>query len=163
MNLSRRVLGAYVVQALSEKASAPLLKIGSDVFHRHDFAQVECFNFMAAANLSRALQGARFKNLKDLFERLPPTSLLLPRVGPVALAVLGAAFEVKGIGGEAPLEAWMKFHQADEKGDHIVTFGSMKIKQRREEQQAAPRTSTRRKSFIRRRTSSALPSAAHLH
>src|SRR5262245_33040620 len=127
MNLSSRVLGKHVVDAISERAKAPLLKIGADVFFRHDFAQIECFNFTAAANLSRVLKHVRVKNLSDLYERVPPASLLLPRLGAVSLAVLGAAFELRQIGGEAPLENWMKFHQDIEDAD-LVTFGSLKAR-----------------------------------
>jgi len=164
MNLSRRVLGAYVVEAIAGKAKAPLLQVGSDVFYRHDFSQIDCFNFTAAANLNRILKNLRVKNLLDLFERLPPTELLLPKLGAVSLAVLGAAFEIKGIGGEAPLEAWMKFHLADEQGDHVATFGSLKSKQRRdEEKDERPRSRPTIRRRYRRRPSSALPAAAHAH
>jgi hypothetical protein len=155
MNLSSRVLGKAVVDAITEKTRAPLLKIGADVFHRHDFAQIDCFNFIAAANLSRVLKEVRVKNLKDLFERVPPTSLLLPRLGAVSLAVLGAAFELKNVGGESPLEAWMTFHREGE-GNGIVTFGSMKAKAHL----AAGEEQKRKRGTARRRRASARPSPA---
>src|SRR5262245_15334649 len=110
MNLSRRVLGAYVVDAITAKTAAPLLQIGSDTFYRHDFAKIDCFNFVAAANLSKILKELRVKNCRDLFERFAPSELLLPRLGAVSLAVLGAAFELKRIGGDAPLETWLARH-----------------------------------------------------
>lgn len=149
MILSRRVLGASVVNHIAAKASAPLLTIGTDVFYRHDFAQIDCFNFLAAANLSRVLQDVPVRNARDLFERVPPSSLLLPHLGAVSLAVLGAAFEVKGLGGQAPLEAWMMLHSnvEDETGNEggLVTFASMK-------QRVRPEPATTRHRSQRSRT-----------
>jgi len=127
MRLSSRVLGQTVVRQLTARAAAPLLRIGSDVFYRHDFAEIDCFNFHAAANLSRLLEPFPIKSLRDLFERIPPMALVLPQLGVVSLAVLGAAFEIKHIGGPSPLEAWINRHR--EKGDNaasFVTFDTMK-------------------------------------
>lgn len=46
--------------------------------------------------------------------------------GVVSLAVLGAAFEAKGLGGDAPLEAWVKQHQ--DKDETLTTFSTIKLK-----------------------------------
>jgi hypothetical protein len=73
-----------------------------------------------------------------VFDNVPPTELALPRLGAVSLAVLGAAFEVKGVGGESPLESWVKRHLP--KGVEMVTFASLKHRdevERAEEQKRA--------------------------
>jgi hypothetical protein len=55
MDLSARVLGTHATTTLRDRAAAPVLTIGRDRFTRHDLAEVECFNYVAALNLSRAL------------------------------------------------------------------------------------------------------------
>lgn len=126
MYLSAAVLGQSAVRAISERTSTAILVVGSDTFYRRDFAHVECFNFIAAANLSQILHDqVPVKNLRDLFDRIPPSALLLPRLGPISLAVLGAAFEIRGIGGDAPLEAWIQRHQSQPDA-RFVTFPTLK-------------------------------------
>lgn len=125
MDYSDALLGAYHARKLREKAGAPVLVIGSDRFTRHDLAAVECFNFLAAANLSHILNEAlAVKNTAAVFNQVAPADLALPRLGVVALAVLGAAFQAKGLGGQAPLEAWAKKHLA--KDAHVTTFDTLK-------------------------------------
>lgn len=125
MDLSSKVLGKTVVERLRETRELPVLKIGKDVFTRGELATVECFNFAAAANLTRILKDELvIRDTKALFETVGPLDLALPRLGAVSLAVLGAAFEAKGLGAGAPLEAWMKLHTP---GDaQMVTFLSIK-------------------------------------
>ncbi len=156
MDLSTRVLGTNVVTHLRERAAAVLLRIGRDSFDRAAFSHVACFNFAAAANLSALLnRELRVKDTRDLFERIPPALLAIPRLGSVSLAVLGAAFEIKKIGGDAPLEAWVRRHQ--DKDTKIVTFDSMKhhaadlLAARDERQRAAARTRGRRNQAHRLR------------
>jgi hypothetical protein len=139
MDLSVRILGASTAKALSDRAVAPVLQIGSDAFTRSDLAAVACFNFIAAANLSRALKDLGVSNTRDAFERVPPASLATPRIGAIALAVLGAAFEKKRIGGDRPLETWAAKHRGAGKGKEFITFGT--IKQRAADHEAADRKS----------------------
>ena len=151
MHLSPRVLGSTVVNALSERAGAPVLTIGSDKFRRLDLAAVECFNFTAAMHLSAAVAAiGGIKNTRDLFERIAPSELVLPGVGAIALAVLGAAFENRGIGGTQPLETWMYNHRA-EGGREFLTFHTLKAQEKKREpgeararKQRAARTGARR-------------------
>lgn len=124
MYLSSKFLGAGTARQLAERTKAPLLVIGSDKFRRRDLATVECYNFLAAANLSNAIAALKVENTRDLFMRVPPGALVLPRLGAIALAVLGAAFEAKGLGGAAPLEAWVERHL--EKDATAVSFHSLK-------------------------------------
>jgi hypothetical protein len=145
MNLSARVLGANIVKELTERAASPLLIIGKDVFHRGDLAGVGCFNFMAAARLSRALTDIGVRDVRDVFENVPPTSLVLPQLGSISLSVLGAAFEARGLGGAQPLEAWVLKHRVDAKHP-IVTFATLKASERKREALRA----TRRRSRARR-------------
>jgi len=50
----------------------------------------------------------------------------------VSLAVLGAAFEAKGIGGDAPLENWFRKHR----DGGTVTFSTLKAKQHHDARKA---------------------------
>lgn len=112
MNLSTHVLGSHTVTYIRERAEAALLEVGNDRFTRADFSRVKCWNFAAAANLSKVLnKHLNVRDLRDVFDRIPPSALALPRIGGVSLAVLGAAFEAKRIGGSNPLEAWIAHHK----------------------------------------------------
>jgi hypothetical protein len=147
MNLSTRVLGSSIVKSLTERSSNPVLTIGKDRFTRGDLAAIDCFNYIAAVNLTRALAALRVTSTRDVFERIPPSALALPRVGAVALAVLGAAFEKQRLGGDAPLEAWMTRHRGDVKRG-VVTFVAMK--HRIEKEHERERRRRRRHSHARR-------------
>jgi hypothetical protein len=154
MNLSTRVLGSSFVKAFTERTSSAVVVIGRDAFTRGDLAAIDCFNFIAAANLSRALGDLRVTSTRDVFERIPPSALALPHIGATALAVLGGCFEVKRLGGDAPLEAWMQRHRGDVKRA-LVTFVSMKQRIAADAERARGR---RRRSLAHARRS-----AAHLH
>jgi hypothetical protein len=152
MDFSNRVLGSYVATRLQDRASAVLLKIGRDEFHRGDLAQVACFNFLAAANLSAILnRELQVKDTRDVFEHVAPAALALPRLGAVAIATLGACFEIKGLGGDHPLEAWVRKHAAHHTDAEIVTFGSIKAKI--PHRAAAPRRRASRFTLRRRKAS----------
>lgn len=131
MDLSTRILGSNVTRELQAHTAAPVLQIGSDRFARGDLASVECFNFMAALNLTRVVQVLKVKNTRDLFERVSPADLVLPGIGAISLAVLGAAFEARSIGGESPLESWVKKHRETGQKRQFVTFHTMKEWERR--------------------------------
>lgn len=125
MDLSAAVLGKATVAALQTRLATPVLVIGTDRFTRHDLAKTDCFNFIAAATVNTALKDIGATSTRDLFDHYPPWTLALPRIGPIALAVIGCAFLVKKIGGPRPLEAWMAKHsKAGE--DSIVTFSTIK-------------------------------------
>jgi hypothetical protein len=128
MNLSTRVLGASIVKQLTERTAQPILKIGKDAFTRGDLASIECFNFTAAANLSKLLSDLGVSSTKDLYDRVAPLSLAIPHLGAISLAVLGACFERKGLGGRAPLESWAEEHREKTEKD-IVSFSTLKHRQ----------------------------------
>jgi hypothetical protein len=111
VNLSTTLLGTTAVRALQQTVARPVLQVGSDRFTRADLAGVECYNWMAAGHLTHVLhEQLQVKNLKDVYENIPPRALALPTIGVVSLAVLGAAFEAKGLGGDDPLENWARKH-----------------------------------------------------
>jgi hypothetical protein len=129
MNLSATILGSTAVEALKKTAAAPVLQIGSDKLTRGDLAKVSCYNFLAAKVLSRILNDElQVKNLRDVYENVPPSALALPGLGVICLACLGAAFEAKGVGGDTPLEAYVSRHaeKADDGDPYITTFYTMK-------------------------------------
>lgn len=143
MDLSTTVLGKATVAALQTRLATPVLIIGSDRFTRHELAKTDCFNFIAAANVNAALKDLDIKNTRDLFDHYPPWILAVPRVGSIALAVIGCAFLAKKIGGNRPLEAWMTKHaKAGEQG--IVTFSTIK-KHAHDERQAEQKEARKRK------------------
>lgn len=146
MNLSTRILGSTAVRQLEAATTAGVLQVGSDRLTRSDLAAVGCFNFLAARNLSALLQGVPVKNLRDLYTRLAPGALALPHMGVISLAVLGAAFEAKGIGGETPLESWVRLHtHGDTPNQAMVTFYTLK-KRELSEHAAARRRRRRRRA-----------------
>ncbi len=123
MHFSTSILGRSVVAWLQARQGAAILTIGRDTFDRAALAGVSCYHFVAAANLSRILtHELQVQDTRDLFDHVDPARLALPRLGPVALAVLGAAFEARGIGGEAPLEKWFAKHR-----DAPCTFATIKL------------------------------------
>lgn len=127
MDLSNRVLGSQLAKQMAEKVSAVLLTIGRDHFTRKDLARIECFNFTAAANLSAILnRELQVKDTSDVFYNISPFDLALPRLGAVALAVLGACFELKRLGGEHPLENWVRNHTKTHKVEDVRTFDTIK-------------------------------------
>ena len=128
MDLASHFLGETTTTALQKRIAMPVLVIGTDRFTRSDLAGVACFNYIAATNLSNALaEFSSVKSTRDVFELVAPRALALPHVGAIALAVLGAAFEAKGIGGATPLDAWVKKHH-DPEAHHkeLLTFGTFK-------------------------------------
>jgi len=146
MDLSASILGKSVVSYLRERQATAVLRIGRDLFDRAALAGVQCFNFTAAANLSKILNTEmQVKDTRDVFDRVHPDTLALPRLGAVSLAVLGAAFEAKGIGGGQPLLAWFQKHRGP---THVITFAALKQRDERERAQehkaAKDRRSARR-------------------
>lgn len=122
MYWSSKVLGTGLATELQTRSTQPILTIGSDGFTRVQLAKIRCFSFLAAANLSKKLAALDVKHTRDLYERIPPASLAMEGLGAVSLAVLGAAFEVKGVGGSRPIESWMEKHQ----DGNLVTFNTVK-------------------------------------
>lgn len=147
MNLSTSILGTTAVEQLQKTARAAVVEFGSDKLTRADLARVGCYNFMAAKNLSARVNAAvTVKSLKQLYDEVPWTALALPRVGTVSLAVLGACFEAKGIGGEEPLEAYVKKH--NEPDQALVTWTT--LKHHEEQEQAQARKAAKKRKAQRR-------------
>jgi hypothetical protein len=147
MDLSDRVLGSYTTKQLRARNAAVLVQIGRDTFDRAALAHVACFNFHAAATLSAVCtRELKVKDVRDLFEHVPPAALAVPRIGAIAIAVLGAIFEIRGVGGDAPLEAWVRHHAA--KGAPVHTFASLKTREAAEH--AAERHTRKRRKAARR-------------
>jgi hypothetical protein len=143
MNLSTRVLGTHAVHHLEELTEEAVLIVGKDRLTRHDLAAVGCYNFPAARRLSAAVaKQLSVRSLKQLFDEIAPTDLALPGLGVISLAVLGAAWEHRGIGGEAPLESYVKNHRAQDEKRELLTFDSIK---RREHDRLAVATKTKRR------------------
>jgi len=132
MDLSTTILGSTVAKALTARQAEAVLVIGRDRFVRAELAHVACFNFVAAANLTRVLGDLNVKDTADVFARIDPLRLVVPRLGAVSLAVLGAAFEIKKLGGRTPLLAWYHAHREG----RVVTFEGLKTRARATERRA---------------------------
>ena len=128
MNLAPGVLGAYTVSRLQLAANEAVIRIGKDTLTRGQLAAVGCYNFVAAKNLSAILKALEVPSLRHVFDRITPSELAIPRMGVISLAVLGAAFEAKGIGGERPLETYVRKHT----NDHLITFDTLKHREQAE-------------------------------
>ena len=144
MNLAAEVLGAGAVTRLQFSSSEHVLVVGSDKLTRAQLADVGCYNFVAAKNLTAILHSHPLAtNLRKVFDEIPPRELAVPHMGVISLAVLGAAFEAKGIGGENPLVAYVKKHTTNANGKReVVTFDTIKHREHRRDQAAVQ---TRRK------------------
>src|SRR5262245_43307977 len=150
MHLSSRILGKHIADQIASKARAPLLEVGTDKFYRRDLSNVACFNLVAASNLSKLIAGLQVRNLRDLFDRVPPSALVIPHLGAVSLAVLGAAFEVKGIGGDTPLETWFAKHSQRADRDY-GSFHSLKHAEAvREQGETHAKRARARRTAVRR-------------
>jgi hypothetical protein len=144
MYYSPSILGINAVEQLRKSATNAVLTIGSDRLTRADLSRVGCYNFVAARILSEVLHHElQVKNLRQVFDEIPPAALALPRIGVISLAVLGAAFEAKGIGGATPLENYVKKH-----AEKVTTFGTMK--HRAAVEQANERKARKRRKKQRR-------------
>lgn len=152
MNLSTKVLGTTTVKRLSDRLTRPVLKIGSDSFTLHDLAAVDCFNFVAARNLDQIVNAELMvRNTRDLFDNVSPQSLAVPYMGAITFAVLGAAFESKGLGGSTPLEAWVTRHHDPKVRREFVTIATLKHHQRRDLEAAQKeRRAKKRRAAARR-------------
>lgn len=140
MDLSSHFLGTYTNRKLQERGTAPLVTIGRDVITRADLAAVRCFNFQAAVRLDAAIrQHLQVLSVRDVFDTVAPSALALPGLGEISIAVLGACFEIKRVGGESPLDNWDKRHA--DKGAAAHTFASYK---RHDAAEAAPKRRRRR-------------------
>ena len=128
MHLSQLVLGSSTVKTIQEKNGSAVLIIGKDRYTRGDLSRLDCFNFIAAQNLTAALRDLGVRDTAEVYAHMPPDTLIQPRVGAIALAVLGAAFEAKGVG---DLESWVKLHQGK---DDIVTVHTMKTRHHHREE-----------------------------
>lgn len=126
MYLSARFLGKTVAERIATTTATPVLVIGRDVFYRRDLAIMGCFNFNAAQRLSAAMRALGAKDTRDVFNNKAPTELVLPQIGSVSLSVLGAAFQAKELGGDAPLDAWAIRHRPTDARREMVTFDTMK-------------------------------------
>lgn len=131
MDLNATILGTAAVTKLNETRGATVLQVGSDILTRRDLAKVECYNFHAARLLTHVLHhDLKVPNLRHVFDNIAPVDLAVPTLGVISLAVLGAAFQAKNIGGVSPLENYVKKHLA--KNAKLTTFDTIKHRQAQE-------------------------------
>lgn len=149
MKLTAAVLGSTAVQKLEQSSGERLLVAGRESLTRADLARVGCFNFLAAKILTKVLGEIGAKSLRQVYEELSPRALALPGMGVISLAVLGAAFEAKGLGGDDPLGNWVKKH-----AEKTTTFSTVK---RREEAERAREAKERKRRERRRRNQASEP------
>ena len=146
MYLASTILGSTAVKHLQQTADEAVLVVGSDRLGRRELAGVGCYNFVAARNLSAILKPLQVPSLKFLFEHIPPATLALPHMGVISLAVLGAAFEARKIGGGQPLVAWVKAHAGNDEKRAMVTFYTLKARELAEQLAEKKAIKARRRS-----------------
>jgi len=114
VDYAANVLGTYLSQRLATRYTGVILSIGRDHYTRGDLARVGCYHFLAAQTLSAILpEHVDVADTRDLYEHVSPSDLMVKRVGAIAVAVLGAAFEARGLGGKHPLGSWFERHNLD--------------------------------------------------
>ena len=124
MLLSAQVYGSTAVRHVQERIDRAVLKVGRDRLTRADLAGVACFSFVAAQNLTALLETVNVDSLAQLYQKISPYDLAIPKLGVISLMVLGAAFEVKGIG---TIESWAEKHRRSDQ-DHLLSFTAIKAK-----------------------------------
>lgn len=139
MDYDNYLLGAGTRRVLLERVEEIIFSIGTDGFTRGHLARVDCFNFTSAKNphllavldapdlIGEPGNTRKPRNTKDFFFNVPPKKLARPGIGAFTLAILGAAFEAKKIGGDEPLKAWVEHHKME-----VVTFNTLKNREERE-------------------------------
>jgi len=140
MLFSTAIYGSSAVKSATERVSAPVLVIGRDQFTRAELAAVSCFSFVAARNLTELLSTAKAESVRQVYQEISPFDLAIPNLGPISLMVLGAAFEIRGVG---TIESWAAKHKAKDAPAGFVTFNTLKHQHDAIEKHAA--TSHRRK------------------
>jgi hypothetical protein len=149
MNLAPTILGTTACTQLQRTADEAILAVGTDRLGRRELAGVGCYNFTAARNLGTVLKPLQLPSLKYLYEHVPPSSLALPHLGVISLAVLGAAFEARKIGGASPLESWVRSHaEGGNEKRAMVTFHTLKLREAAE--QAREQKAARQRRHARR-------------
>jgi hypothetical protein len=123
MLLSARIYGAPAVRLIATRGTAPVLVLGRDTFTRADLAAVECFAFTAARNVSTILDTAKIKSTAHLYAEFSPFDLALPRLGVISLMVIGAAFEIRGVG---TIETWALKHKPKDQAAEFLSFSTIK-------------------------------------
>lgn len=140
MNLSTVILGRTAVAQIQQTQQTAVVEIGRDRLTRADLARVGCYNFVAARLLSAALATLGVRDLQQVYDEVNPKALALPRLGAISLAVLGACFEAKHIGGSAPLESYTRHHAVKP-----TTWHTLKAREQKAQRQAAQATRRRRR------------------
>jgi hypothetical protein len=74
----------------------------------------------------------------------------LPHLGVISLAVLGAAFEAKRIGGDAPLESWVRKHAHQDRLGAAEMVSFYTVKRRELAELATERKAKKRRQRQRR-------------
>ena len=139
MLLSQVIYGSHAVKVAEDRLTGAVLVIGRDQFTRGELAQIGCYSDRGARNLSELLSTFRVKSVEQLYKQFSPQDLAIPRLGALSLMVLGAAFELKGLG---TIESWAEAHRTN---GHLVSFTTIKH-QIEKEKEAPGRRKRRRRS-----------------
>src|SRR5262245_27422838 len=128
-----KFLGASFISRLNE----PALKIGKDVWTRHELAdQLRVANFKAAALVTRALAQLEVKNLAEVFSWDPTSLAVCHNLGETGMYVLLRALQSRG---HNP-KAWYGANRKD-----LVSFRTLKLReQKREKEERKARRAAKR-------------------
>lgn len=118
-----RILGAPFVRQLNDHDDGAALRIGSDVWSKHEIAtDLGIVHTKACSLLSTVAKKLKVRNTADLFEQTSPYTFAEYPVGVTTLYVMFSAFLAKGL----DPQAW--YRQGQEHA--IVTFLSLKERER---------------------------------
>lgn len=138
------ILGTTFVHALNDHDDGAALRIGSDVWSKHEVAtDLGIVHTKACSLLSAVAKKLKVRDTADLFESTSPYTFAEFSVGVTTLYVMFSAFLSKGL----DPQAWYRQGQAHA----VVTF--LSLKERERVANARTRADQKRRDHAARRTS----------
>jgi hypothetical protein len=125
------VLGSTFINRLTDFKQFPALRIGTDVWSRHQLANdLGVVNVLAASKLSKFATEMKFKNVADMFEHTSPYTFASHHgLGETVLYLAFRVYEFKKLS----VEEW--YSRGQEQA--LVTFRSLKHRELAAERRAS--------------------------
>lgn len=92
------MLGSTLISSLTDRKERPALRIGSDVWSRHEVAtKLGIVNTLACRNLSKICVALGIRNTRHLYESTSPYTFADQHCGVTTLYAMFAAFRDRGL------------------------------------------------------------------